>query len=173
MRDEAFVRSEVRWLVERARLALGLPVSALVGCTAEQIAQMMEAQELLELPPALDELLRRAGVHANGTVLGELFRGTALGWDVMLFAKGHARETAAISGSEETFGPDRVVFFSDPGGTVLWLEAREPDSAVWALSEKTLNPQIESARLACWLEAHVVRAEVGWPTRDYWRRAVP
>ncbi len=164
MRDEAFLRSEIRWLVERARVVLDLPESAVAGCTAEQIAQILAAQELSGLPPALDELLHAAGVHANGTLLGELFRGTSLGWEVMLHAKEHAVQTAEYSGSKETFGPDRVVFLSDPGGTVLWLEAGEPDSPVWALTERTLNPQIESARLGCWLERQVVRAETGRPS---------
>jgi hypothetical protein len=54
MRDEAFVRDEIQWLVERARIALGLPESALAGCTDEQIAQIIEAQEVSELPPPLD-----------------------------------------------------------------------------------------------------------------------
>ena len=164
MRDEAFVRSEIRWLVERARVALGLPETAVVGCSDDQIAAILAAQELLELPAPLDELLRVAGAHANGTVLGELFRGTSLGWDVMLYAKEHAARTATYSGSEETFGPDRAVFFSDPGGTVLWLEAGERDSPVWALTERTLSPQIESARLGCWLERQVVRVESGRPS---------
>jgi len=119
VRDEAIVRSEIRWLVERARAALDLPEGAVAGCTDEQIAQILAAQELSELPPPLDELLRVAGVHANGTVLGELFRGTSLGWEVMLRAKEHAAQTAEYSGSKERFGPDRVVFFSDPGGTIL------------------------------------------------------
>ena len=169
MRDEASVRSEIRRLVERARAVLELPESAVVGCTDEEIAQILAAQELSELPPPLDELLRVAGVHANGTVLGELFRGTSLGWEVMLHAKEHAAQTAEYSGSKERFGPDRVVFFSDPGGTVLWLGTGEPDSAVWALTERAANPQIESARLACWLERQVVTAEQGWPTPEYWR----
>jgi len=164
MRDEAFVRDEIRWLVERARIALGLPESAVAGCTAEQIAQIIEAQEVSELPAPLDELLRVAGVHANGTVLGELLRGTSLGWDVMLYAKEHAAQTAEYSGSSETFGPDRVVFFSDPGGTVLWLPAGEPDPPVWALTERTPTPGLHSARLGCWLERHIVMAEMGRPS---------
>jgi hypothetical protein len=122
---------------------------------------VVEAQQVAALPAPLDELLRVAGVHVRGTVLGELLPASGAGWDVMLFAKDHALETAAISGSTETFGPDRIVFFSDPGGNVLWLEAREPDSAVWALTERMLNPQIQSARLACWLEQEVVTAELG------------
>jgi hypothetical protein len=129
MRDEASVRDEIQWLVERARIALGLPESALAGCTAEQIAQILGAQEVSELPPPLDELLRVAGVHANGTVLGELLRGTSLGWDVM-----------------------------------LWLPAGEPDPPVWALTERTLAPGLQSARLGCWLEGHVVMADMGRPS---------
>src|SRR3954447_8018402 len=103
MRDEAFVRCEIRWLVERARVALGLPASAAVGCTEEQIDQVLEAQQISALPPPLDELLRVAGIHARGNVLGELLPASGAGWDVMLFAKDHARKTAAISGSKETF----------------------------------------------------------------------
>jgi hypothetical protein len=166
MRDEAFVRAEIRWLVERARVAHALPASAVAGCTDEQITQMIEAQQIPALPPPLDELLRVAGIHADGTVLGELLPASGAGWDVMLYAKDHARQTATISGSKETFGPDRVVFVSDPGGSVLWLQTGEPDSAVWALTERTLSPQIESARLSCWLETEVVRAEEGRSGRE-------
>ena len=49
MRDEAFVRCEIRWLVERARVALGLPASAAVGCSEEQIAQVLEAHPYEEV----------------------------------------------------------------------------------------------------------------------------
>ena len=168
MRDEAFIRSEIRWLVDRGRVALGLTESAVAGCTDEQIARILEVQGVSELPPPLDELVRHAGVYANGTVLGELVRGTGLGWDTMLFAKDHARETAAAAGSDEAFGPERVVFCSDPGGTVLWLDAGRPDSPIWALTERTPSPQIAAPRLACWLEQHVVAAEVGFPTSEYW-----
>jgi hypothetical protein len=164
-RDEAFLRSEIRRLVERARVAFGLPESAVVGCTDAQIAEILDAQQVAALPPALDELLRVAGVHARGTVLGELLPASGAGWDVMLGAKEHARQTASISGSKETFGPDRVVFFSDPGGNVLWVPTSDPDPAVWALTERTLIPPIAYARLACWLEHEVVMAEQGWPTR--------
>ena len=165
MRDEAFLRTEIRWLVERARVALELPEDAAVGCTDAQIAEIAEAQQIAELPAPLDELLRVAGVHARGTVLGELLPASGAGWDVMLHAKEHARKTATISGSTETFGADRVVFVSDPGGTVLWVGTSEHDSAVWALTERTLIPPIAFARLACWLEQEVVTAELGWPER--------
>ena len=165
MRDEAFLRSEIRWLVERARVALALPESAAVGCTDAQIAEILAAQQISALPAPLDELLRVAGVHARGTVLGELLPASGAGWDVMLYAKEHARKAAAISGSDETFGPDRVVFVSDPGGNVLWVGTSEDDSAVWALTERTLIPPIAFARLACWLEQEVVTAELGWPAR--------
>jgi hypothetical protein len=82
----------------------------------------------------------------------------------MLYAKKHAAQTAEYSRSSETFGPDRVVFFSDPGGTVLWLPAGEPDPPVWALTERTLAPSLQSARLGCWLEGHVVMAELSRPS---------
>src|SRR3954465_13451866 len=111
MRDEAFVRCEIRWLVERARVALGLPASAAVGCSEEQIAQVLEAQEISALPPPLDELLRVAGIHARVTALGELLpaaRGgvwpaSGAGGGVVRFAKDQGRKTAAISGTKETF----------------------------------------------------------------------
>src|SRR3954471_10544067 len=103
MRDEAFVRCEIRWLVERARVALGLPASAAVGCSEEQIAQVLEAQEISALPPPLDELLRVARTPARVNVLGQRLPASGGGWDVMLFAKDHARKTAAISGTKETF----------------------------------------------------------------------
>jgi hypothetical protein len=101
LRDEAFVRSEIRWLIDRAQLALRLPETAVVGCTDEQIARIVDAQQISSLPPPLDELLRYAGVQADSTVLGELVRGSGpgwagLGWDVMVDAKEHARQTMPL-----------------------------------------------------------------------------
>jgi hypothetical protein len=171
VRDEAFVRSEVRWLIERARTALDLPPEAVAGCTEEQIAEVFAAQQVAALPPSLDELIRLAGVQTRGTVLGELFPATGVGWETMLFAKRQAQKTASISGTKEEFGPDRVVFLSDPGGTVLWVETGEVDPPVWCLTEATLLPAyIGYARLACWLEEEVVKVESDWPSADYWAR---
>jgi hypothetical protein len=115
------------------------------------------------MPAPLDELMRVAGVMADGTLLGQILGWTGIGFDTMLAAKEHARQTAAHTGSDETFGPDRVVFLSDPGGTVLWVESGAPDSAVWALTETSPKVQLAYARLACFLEAAVVRAELGSP----------
>jgi hypothetical protein len=170
VRDEAYVRLEVRWLIERACAALDLPAEAAVGCSDDQIAQVLQAQQLAELPPALDELLRRAGDQVRGAVLGELFPATQVGWDVMLFAKEHARATAAATRSNETFGSNQAVFLSDPGGSVYWVVTTELDPLVWALSERTPTPRIEYPRLACWLEQEIVKVEVGWPSREYWTR---
>lgn len=158
-------------MVERARVALGLPASARVGCTDEQIAQVLEAQRIPGLPPPLDELLRLAGGAGNGTLLGELFPGTGLGWKTMLYAKDNARTTARLSKTNEEFGADRIVFLADPGGTIFWVEPEGLDPPVWSLTEA---PRIGSvlvfARLCCWLELEVVRAELGWPSHDYWPR---
>lgn len=132
MRDEDYLRAEIRWLVERARVALGLPTSAVVGCTDEQIAQILGAQGIASMPPPLDELMRVAGVEWPGkTLLGELLGWTGIGFNTMLDAKDHARETAAHTGSDETFGADRAVFLSDPGGSVLWVETGKLDPPVW------------------------------------------
>lgn len=171
MRDEAFVRAEIRWLVERARLALDLPASAVVGCTNVQIAQILEAQQVPGVPASLDELLRVAGAEDHGTVLGELFPGMGLGWKTMLHAKDNARRTARISETGEEFGPDRAVFLADPGGTVFWLEPEGLDPPVWSLTEvPRIGSVLVFARLCCWLELEVVRAELGWPSHDYWPR---
>jgi hypothetical protein len=171
MRDEAFLRAEIRWLIERARVALDLPPSAVAGCTDEQITEVLEAQQISGLSPPLDELLRVAGVADHGTVLGELFRATGVGWKTMLRAKDNARMTARISETGEEFGPDRAVFLADPGGTVFWLEPEGLDPPVWSLTEA---PRIGSvlvfARLCCWLELELVRAELGWPSHEYWPR---
>src|SRR5437868_2348550 len=171
MRDEAFVRCEIRWLVERARVALGLPASAAVGCSEEQIVQVLDAQQVPRLPASLDELLRVSGVAGNGTLLGELFPGTGLGVKTMLNAKENARTTARISETEEKFGADRIVFLSDPGGTVFRVEHDGLDPPGWSLTEA---PRIGSvlvfARLCCWLELEVVRAELGWPSHEFWPR---
>jgi hypothetical protein len=48
--------------VERARVGLDLPPSAVAGCTDEQIDEVVEAQQVRLLPAPLDELLRVAGV---------------------------------------------------------------------------------------------------------------
>ena len=68
---------------------------------------MLEAQQIRGQPPPLHELLRVAGVAGSGTVLGELFPGTGLGWQTMLRAKDNARTTARISetGEESGSGP--------------------------------------------------------------------
>ena len=144
MRDEDYVRAEIRWLLERARVALGLPASAVVGCTEEQIAQILEAQGIAEMPPPLDELMRVAGVEGPGHAPSSVrCSGTRVsGYDAMLHAKGNARATAAYTGSDETFGPDRAVFLSDPGGSVLWVETGKLDPAVWGLSEGSRIPQL-------------------------------
>jgi hypothetical protein len=169
VRDEAFVRNELRWLIERARVALELPPDAVVGCSDEQIAQVLEAQQVSALPASLDELLRVSGVHDRGTVLGDLFRATGVGWETMLYAKDNARRTAAIGKGEETFGPERLVFLSDPGGTVLWLQGGEIDPPVWCLTEAP-PAYVGYPRLSCWLEEEVVKVEVGWPDREYWMK---
>jgi hypothetical protein len=174
LRDEDYLRAEIRWLVERARVALDLSPSAVVGCTDEQIAEILEAQEITEMPAPLDELMRVAGVEAGlggaDTLISALLGWTGIGYQTMLDAKEHARQTAAYTGSEETFDPDRVVFLSDPGGTVLWLETDEADSPVWALTEGSARIGLAHARLACFFEDEVVKAEVGWPDREYWSR---
>ena len=160
MRDDDYVRAEIRWLLERARAALGLPASAVVGCTEEQIAQILEVQGISEMPPPLDELMRVAGMEGPGTtLLGALLGYTCVGYDAMLHAKGNARKTAAYTGSDETFGPDRAVFLSDPGGSVLWVETGKPDPSVWGLSEGSRIPRLQYPRFACFLERDVLEAE--------------
>jgi hypothetical protein len=104
MRDESTIRAESRWLVERVRVALDLPLSAVVGCGAEQIAQVLDAQEISALPPALDEFLRVTGIMSEGSLLSEWLGWTGVGWDTMLDAKDHARETAAFGEIKVTFG---------------------------------------------------------------------
>lgn len=170
MRDEDYLRAEIRWLIERARVALGLPTSAVVGCTEEQIARVLEAQELQALPPPLDELLRVAGVYDHGTVLAELQPGTGVGWKEMLYAKDNARKTAEYTRSQETFGPDRAVFLSDPGGTVLWVATDEQDSPVWALSEGSPIIALGYTRLGCWLEYEVRLVEEALASGRFSRR---
>jgi hypothetical protein len=103
--------------------------------------------------------MRVAGVMGEGTLLREFLGWTGIGFKTMLHAKENARRTAAYMGSEETFGPDRAVFLSDPGGTVLWVQTDEPDSPVWALSEGSPSRQLGYTRFACWLEYELVLIE--------------
>jgi hypothetical protein len=170
MRDEAYLRAEIRWLVERARIALELPPSAVVGCSDEQIAEILEAQAIPGMPPALDEFMRVAGVMEGGSLLRELQGWTGVGFRTMLDAKDNARKTAAFTRSSETFGPDRVVFLSDPGGTVLWLETEKPDSPVWALTEDSRSPVLGYTRLADWLEYELLLVEKGVESGEFSRR---
>lgn len=171
VRDEAYLRAEIRRLVERARVALELPPSALVGCTDAQIAEILEAQAIPAMPPALDEFMRVAGYMDRGTLLGEFLGWTGVGFHTMLHAKDTgARQTAAYTGSEETFGADRVVFLSDPGGTVLWLETEEADSPVWALTENAPYRVLGYTRFADWLEYEVLLVEKGLESGEFSRR---
>lgn len=149
-RDEDFLRAEIRWLVERARVGLQLPTSTVVGCSEEQIAEILDAQAIPAMPPPLDELLRVGGVAARGTVLGELLPSTGVGWDTMLTAKDAALRTATTTRNEVAFGADQVVLLADPGGTVLWVELGTPDPLVWALTTpERWRPYPAYGRLAC------------------------
>lgn len=171
MRDEAHCRAEVRWLVERARGALDVPSDAVLGCSDEQIAEILEAQAISRLPPALDEFLRVTGVMGGGTtLLRELLGWTGAGLETMLYAKDNARMTAEYTKSRETFGRDRVVFLADPGGTVLWLETEEQDPPVWALTESSPLPLLGHSRFADWFEYEVLLVERGLASGGFWRR---
>jgi hypothetical protein len=167
-RDENFLRAEIQWLVERTRVALQLPGSAVVGCSDEQIAEILDAQAIRAMPPPLDELLRVGGVSAHGTVLRELLPSTGVGWDAMLAAKDAARRAATATGRDLAFGADQVVLLADPDGTVLWVELGAPDPPVWALTTQELWPPYPAyGRLACFLEEEVLKAEAGHD-RQHW-----
>ena len=176
MRDESFLRGETRWLVERARVALGLDHDEVRGLADEQIDMILEAQGVEHVPPALDELMRLAGVYstvdwfppreftkeemgATKTLLGELMPGTGLGMTEMLKAKEAAATTAGLTGLDLEFGSNVVVFRTHPDGRAWFMELGSLDPAVWMISESDAIVRSPYPRLACRLESSVVRLE--------------
>ena len=159
MRSKAEVRDEIRRLIDRGRLALGLSESQMVGCSKAEIEEILDAQGVERLPPPLEELMLVSGAD-DDKVLQGLFPGTEIGrWEMVTMAKEVAARTSDYNKSGEVFGSDRVVFRSHPDGSVLWLEVGETDPAVFVMTEEAHSLHVIYPRLACNLEQRVVLAE--------------
>ena len=168
MRSEPAVREEIRLILERGRVALGVDAEQVVGNSDSKIVEVMEVQGVSVLPPPLDEFLRWCG-GAGDKLLAELFPGTGIGaWEMINFGKSIAAQTVEINGSGEVFGSDRVVFRTHPNGDVYWLETGEVDPPVFYMTESSPEVRVIYARLAHMLEQRVLHWEFKAAGRPVW-----